>query len=594
MEKPAKILVVDDDPDLLELTSFILNKEGYEVFQASSGEESLYIARSERPDLVIMDVVLRDMSGLEACRKIKEDKELQGTYVVLLSGIKTSSNSQAEGLRAGADGYIVRPIPNRELLARIDAMIRIKRTESEIKAQREWFRVTLSSIGDGVIATDERGKVIFMNPVAQSLTGWSQKEAEGKQLSTVFRIIDETTRQPVRDPFERIMKEGSIYGIAHNTLLISRDQREIPIDYSGVSTKDDASNTVGVMLAFHDISERKAAEEALSWEAEVNTTIAELSSMLLAPVSIEDISSLVLEHAKRLTASVCGYVGYIDPQTGHLVCPTASEETGLHTNKTERGIVLEEISGKLGWALKNRQSLLLNQVDEETSLPGCLSSQKPISRLIASPAMIDGSLVGQIALANSHRPYEQRDLALIERLAALYAIAIHRKRAEEELRSLSLVDDLTGLYNRRGFLTLAEQQLKVAHRMKKGMLLLFADLDKMKWINDTLGHREGDSALIYAANIFKNTFRESDIIARIGGDEFVILALETSESDIGTITNRLEEALRSHNQKNRRPYSLSISMGVARYNPLSPRSIEELLDEADQRMYEQKRSKDVS
>ena len=94
-----------------------------------------------------------------------------------------------------------------------------------------------------------------------------------------------------------------------------------------------------------------------------------------------------------------------------------------------------------------------------------------------------------------------------------------RKWAEEKLREMSLMDDLTGLYNRRGFLTLATQQLKIAHRLKQGLALFYLDLDRMKWINDTLGHREGDRALIDTASILRNTFRASDIVARIGGDE---------------------------------------------------------------------------
>ena len=116
-----------------------------------------------------------------------------------------------------------------------------------------------------------------------------------------------------------------------------------------------------------------------------------------------------------------------------------------------------------------------------------------------------------------------------------------RKWAEEKLRELSLIDDLTGLYNRRGFLTLASQQLKIAHRLKQGLALFYLDLDRMKWINDTLGHREGDRALIDTASILRNTFRASDIVARIGGDEFIGLSIETSEMNGKMIMDRLLE-----------------------------------------------------
>lgn len=169
-----------------------------------------------------------------------------------------------------------------------------------------------------------------------------------------------------------------------------------------------------------------------------------------------------------------------------------------------------------------------------------------------------------------------------------------RKQAEEKLRSLSITDELTGLYNRRGFFTLAEQQLKLADRMKRGMLLLFADLDNLKWINDTFGHDEGDLALIEIANILKETFRKSDITARIGGDEFVVLAIEAHRNSANILTTRLQENLKAHNAKRGRGYELSLSMGIARYDPESPCPIDKLISLADKSMYQEKRSKQNS
>jgi diguanylate cyclase (GGDEF)-like protein len=165
------------------------------------------------------------------------------------------------------------------------------------------------------------------------------------------------------------------------------------------------------------------------------------------------------------------------------------------------------------------------------------------------------------------------------------------RKSEEALLALSLRDELTGLYNRRGFLTLAEQQLKVATRARKGLLMIFVDLDGMKDINDALGHRQGDSALVDTARILKKTFRESDIIARYGGDEFIILSLETPESGIELFELRLKEHLEYHTRHESRPYTLSLSTGFARYDPENPLSIEDLLFEADRIMYEQKNGK---
>jgi diguanylate cyclase (GGDEF)-like protein len=156
---------------------------------------------------------------------------------------------------------------------------------------------------------------------------------------------------------------------------------------------------------------------------------------------------------------------------------------------------------------------------------------------------------------------------------------------------MSLTDELTGLYNRRGFMALSAQQLKIAERTKKGLLLAFVDLDKMKQINDTLGHQVGDTALVEIATILKEAFRESDIIGRMGGDEFAILALDINDETGEVLTNRLLNVLNAHNSRAGRSYQLSLSIGIAHFDPEKPSNLDELIAHADTCMYDEKKSK---
>jgi diguanylate cyclase (GGDEF)-like protein/PAS domain S-box-containing protein len=165
------------------------------------------------------------------------------------------------------------------------------------------------------------------------------------------------------------------------------------------------------------------------------------------------------------------------------------------------------------------------------------------------------------------------------------------KRIEASLRDLTFVDELTGLYNRRGFLTLARQHMNISNRTQKEILLLFADLDGMKKINDTLGHQQGDMALIDTANILRKTFRESDIIARIGGDEFVVLAMGKEDNDAMILQERLLKNLQIHNTHEDRPYCLSISMGVTTYQSPNAYTVNVLMSHADKLMYEHKKNR---
>ena len=166
--------------------------------------------------------------------------------------------------------------------------------------------------------------------------------------------------------------------------------------------------------------------------------------------------------------------------------------------------------------------------------------------------------------------------------------AMERHQIQVALRGLALIDELTGLYNRRGFVSIGEQHVQLADRTKKEMVLLFIDLDHLKRINDTRGHLEGDQALIETATILSNTFRKSDLIARIGGDEFAVLAIETRRNNVERLTARLQENLDAFNTGGNRPYKLSLSVGMSFYDPEDPCVIDELLARADRSMYEQK------
>jgi len=168
--------------------------------------------------------------------------------------------------------------------------------------------------------------------------------------------------------------------------------------------------------------------------------------------------------------------------------------------------------------------------------------------------------------------------------------AVRHTIVERELRYLALTDDLTCLYNRRGFFAAATQQLKLAQRNRHGVLLFFCDVDNLKQINDSFGHREGDLALVRAANALESAFRDSDVLARLGGDEFAVLALEASPQDDRVILRRLEEGIKKSTADEPR-YVLSLSVGVARFDPQHAISLGDLMQKADLDMYEQKRNR---
>ncbi|MFA6032418.1 MAG: diguanylate cyclase [Myxococcota bacterium] len=200
-------------------------------------------------------------------------------------------------------------------------------------------------------------------------------------------------------------------------------------------------------------------------------------------------------------------------------------------------------------------------------------------------------------------------LQILDLLLSSYDMAVQQKRdleivngalrkAQEELRlnalelkELSLSDELTVLSNRRGFMTLAEQQVKLSLRSRQGFALLYIDLDNMKPINDRLGHKTGDQALVDTAAILRKSFRESDILARIGGDEFVVLLVGAAGETSDVFVKNLKSTADGFNQTALRPFKLQMSIGAVSFDPDGHEGLQELLQRADQAMYRVKQSR---
>jgi len=251
------------------------------------------------------------------------------------------------------------------------------------------------------------------------------------------------------------------------------------------------------------------------------------------------------------------------------------------------------VSKMLGYSIEELKGMNNRQYMDEENSAKVFLDYKEVYRTGLSIKNLDVELIRK----DAERVYVGISISLI-RDSSKQAIGFRgiirditeRKRMEEEIKDLSITDYLTGLHNRRGFMTLAERELKIQERTKSGLLLLFADVDNMKTINDNLGHEKGDQALIEIAASFKKVFRKSDIIARVGGDEFAVLGIGASAKDFDIFQRQLKHHLDMYNTMEDRDYNLSVSVGMAYKDPETTVSLDELMSRADALMYEQKRT----
>ncbi len=414
-----------------------------------------------------------------------------------------------------------------------------KQAEDAFKYSLSLLSASLESTADGILIVGRNAKI----------TRWNQKFAEMWEIPAEVLSSQEDEKalshvlKQLTDPEQFVTKVRELYAQPEKS---SFDQIEF-VDgrvferYSQPQRIEDT--IVGRVWSFRDITEHQRAEEALRESEERYRTAIEQSNDGIALVR----GDLHIFSNKKMVE----IFGYDSPEE-IIGQPVALL---IHPDDRERVIDI------------NRRRQMGEPVPQKYEFKGQRKDGEPIHiEVSAAKTTYQGEAVSLAYL---------RDIT-------------DRKLAEEALKTLSLKDELTGLYNRRGFFALAEQGLKNAQRTKTEMLLIFGDLDNLKGINDTFGHKEGDQALVDTSQILKETFRESDIIARIGGDEFVILAMNSFETSAEKLIQRFKKVLKNDYRQTKLSYTLSLSLGVAFFDPRNPCSIDALLAQADKLMYENK------
>ncbi len=274
MNDPARILLVDDDPLILDSTRRILKGAGYEVLTATNGEQTLRAVYSHFPDLVLLDMNLPDLSGYHICRHIKNDPTLEGIFVVIISGTYTDSESQAAGLESGADGYIARPIGGRELLARVEAMLRIRRAEAATRQAERRYRELFDRAPLMYVVTHNQDGIPIITACNQtflSALGYTRAEVIGRSLTDFYTPASQAK-----------LLEGGGYACALQGIfvpeereLLTRSGQIITTLLTAVPDLNAHGHVVGTRAMFLDITARKQAEEQIHYQANLLANVSD-------------------------------------------------------------------------------------------------------------------------------------------------------------------------------------------------------------------------------------------------------------------------------------------------------------------------------
>jgi diguanylate cyclase (GGDEF)-like protein/PAS domain S-box-containing protein len=407
------------------------------------------------------------------------------------------------------------------------------------------FRGLLESAPDAMLVADLDGRIVWVNTQTERLFGYTRAELTGQPVEVLIPEGARTGHVSKRDGYARqpVYQETSAALELHGR---RKDGSEFPAEIR--LSPQETEDGLRIISAVRDISERKRAIQALR-DSEQRWQFA----LEGARDGVWDWNLVTNEvFFSRQWKAMLGYAEH------EIVDSLEEWDKRVHPDDKARAYA-----------------------DIEKHLKGETPYYQNEHRLLCKDGtykwILDRGMI--VARDPAGKP---------TRMIGTHTDITERKQAEETIRELSLVDELTGLRNRRGFFVLGEPQLSLARRLGRSVVLYFADVDGLKRINDELGHAEGDRALVDVAGIMRAVFRESDLVARLGGDEFVVLALDSPEVDTAASLARFEEQVNQFNRSVQRPYRVAVSIGVAQHGPESTESLTELLGRADAGMYQVK------
>jgi len=457
--------------------------------------------------------------------------------------------------------------------------IQQKNSEDLTNASEFRYRRLFEADQEGILILDaEMGQIVDVNTFLIEMLGYSKEEFLGKKIWEIGFPKDVAT---CKRSFAELQSKKYI---RYEDLPLERkDGKLIKVEFVGIVY--DVDNKKFIQCNIRDITECKMVDEALAQTANRDAAVSILASKLVSSISISDISALVLESAERFTRSTYGFVGYIDLEAGYMISPAMIKGIWESSQSKDETTIFKKFGGLWGWVLNNRQSLLTNTPIDDPRFIETAPGNVPIQNFLSVPALIGTELVGQVALANSTRNYNQQDLEFVERLATLYAIAIKHQRTEDKIRKMAYHDLLTGLPNRALFNDRYTMAVAGTKRYNKGIALMMLDIDHFKNINDTLGHDAGDEVLKKFSSRLLSTLRQTDTVMRLGGDEFIIMITDLVESEyIANVAQRVLEATRKPFMFHDHEIRTTTSIGISSY-PEDGEDVEMLLKCADIAMY---------
>ncbi|MEA2088064.1 MAG: PAS domain S-box protein [Candidatus Caldatribacteriota bacterium] len=458
--------------------------------------------------------------------------------------------------------------------------IKRKQDEEALNKSQQEFASLFKNIPEALVYTDKENDILYVNPHFTEIFGYTSDEIKGKNIDE--GIIH--TKEKI-DEGKYYSKKSQKHFVNYESYRKRKDGSIFPVSISASSIKID-NKVKGIITLYQDITERKKNDN-------LQKVLYNISKAANSPISLGQLYPIIHKELGNIIDTTNFFIALTDYQKDEIYFPYFVDE------KDEDFTVINfsETNSLTVYVIKTDQPLLVDYkkvqkmiAQREVNVVGSITDK---TIWLGVPLKVEDKVIGAMAVQSYTNPklYSEKDIEIMEFVSNQVATAIERKRMEEELKRLAHYDTLTGAYNRGYGLELLQRQLKLSKRDKSPLLLAYSDLDNLKDINDEFGHEEGDKAMVQVAKLFKSILREVDIITRMGGDEFLVIFLDSSLNEIPIIKKRLSKELTRLNQVSKKPYKIGFSIGFSNYDPANPQPMDELIRIADQMMYEEKKRK---
>lgn len=585
------ILIVEDDHGIGQLIQRTLERNGLLTTRVVKGAEAIEQISQGQYGLLLLDYQLPDMTGKQVVERLSKTQRL--VPFVMMTG-QGDERIAVEMMKLGARDYVVKdaafidllPQVVKRVVREISAEKKLVETEAKLlEAKRSIFTLLSNLPGMAYRCQNDSARTMtFVSEGCTALTGFPPADLVGNSKTSFMELIHEDDREMVLNEIQSALAEKRPFQTVYRIRSDGDQQKWIWEKGSGVlSSEGDVEALEGFMA---DITERKEAEaQVLEYTKQLET----LFDIALATSGTLDIGSLldsIIEKILSVMEFEAGGIFLFDQQTNELVLKA---HKGISERLVKKAEGLTSSQGPIARLALSGKPIIVSDIDLDSRLKHADTRIEGFEAFVAIPIIAKERILGLMAVGSQKaRQFPPSSIHLLSTISSQIGMSIDNAQLYERALQLAFTDSLTGLYNRRYLLEEFDREFARANRNGSSLSLIMIDLDDLKIINDRFGHNEGDIALRELARILRLNTRTSDLAARWGGDEFVLLAPDTDTKRARIIGERIRsEVERSRPTAVDQQMAIRVSVGIASY-PAHASCVTELIKRADQAMYNAK------